>query len=110
MRPIIVVPASEYPGNICLKNAVKFLKDGRYEPANTIVESEQEKYETKKVFEKRIGSHQDGINVTFEVYDSVNNFTMKEWSRVICLFSNGEMFQFKDWPPHDNEMDPRNRN
>lgn len=36
MRPIIVVPASEYPGNICLKNAVRFLKDGRYEPANTI--------------------------------------------------------------------------
>lgn len=62
------------------------------------------------MFEKRIGGHTDGINVTFEVYDSVNNFTMKEWHRVICLFSNGEMFQFKDWPPQENDMDPRGRN
>lgn len=30
-KPIIVVPSSsEYPGNICLKNAVQFLKDGKY--------------------------------------------------------------------------------
>jgi hypothetical protein len=87
-----VVPTSEQPGNICLKNAVKFLRDGRYEPGNQIIESSDEKYETKKVFEKRIGGHQEGFNVTFEVYDSVYGFTSKEWSRVICLFSNGETF------------------
>lgn len=86
------MPTSEQPGNICLKNAVKFLRDGRYEPANQIVQTIDEKYETKKVFEKRIGGYNDGINVTFEIYDSVYGFTQKEWNRVICMFSNGETF------------------
>lgn len=29
-RPIIVVPSSDYPGNICLKNTVQLLRDGHY--------------------------------------------------------------------------------
>lgn len=92
------MPTSEQLGNICLKNAVKFLRDGKYEPPHQVVQTIDEKYETKKVFEKRLGANNDGINVTFEIYDSVAGFTSKEWSRVICLFSNGETFQFKDWP------------
>ena len=103
-RPIIVVPTSEQLGNICLKNAVQFLRDGKYQPPQQVVQTIDEKYETKKVFEKRIGGNHDGINVTFEIYDSVAGFTSKEWSRVICLFSNGETFQFKDWPSgNDNQ-------
>ena len=29
-RPIIVVPGSDYPGNISLKNCVSFLRDGKF--------------------------------------------------------------------------------
>ena len=29
-KPIIVVPASAYPGNISLVNAVSFLRDGKF--------------------------------------------------------------------------------
>ena len=30
-NPIIVVPASDTPGNVCLKNVVRFLSEGRYQ-------------------------------------------------------------------------------
>jgi hypothetical protein len=29
-RPIIVVPGSDYPGNISMKNAIQFLSDGTF--------------------------------------------------------------------------------
>jgi len=28
----------------------------------------------------------------------------KEWDRVVCLFSCGEPFQLKDWPPKEGQM------
>jgi len=94
-KPIIVVPSSsEYPGNICLKNAVQFLKDGKYVLPQDVQQSTEEKYASKRTFEKQIGND----HVTFEVYDSVHGFTKKEWSRVVCLFTHGEEFQLKDWP------------
>lgn len=100
-RPIIVVPGStEYPGNICLKNAVNFLRDGSFiEPDSIKFATEQEKYENKKVFSKKIGDQE----VTFEIYDSTQQFSEKHWQRVVCLFTSGEVFQLKDWPPKDND-------
>jgi len=70
---------------------VKFLKEGRYEPAKSIIETGDDKYATKKEFKKKIGGP-EGVEVTFEVYDSVYGFTNKDWGRVVCLFTNGEMF------------------
>ena len=55
-KPIIVVPGSnDYPGNICLKNAVQFLRDGVYIPPDQVKLSEDDKYQSKFVFEKKIG-------------------------------------------------------
>jgi hypothetical protein len=89
-RPIIVVPGStEYPGNICLKNAVQFLRDGIYiEPNNVKFATDHEKYENKKTFIKKLGDQE----VTFEVYDSTQQFSEKHWQRVVCLFTSGEVF------------------
>ena len=71
-----MVPGStDYPGNICLKNAVLFLRDGIYVPPNEVKQTEEEKYQNKKTFEKKIGES----NVTFEVYDSTHQFTDKHW-------------------------------
>lgn len=60
---------------MCLKNIVKFLSGGRYQLGKDVVQTEEEKYENKKVFKHRLGGHRDGIDVTFEVYDSVHGFT-----------------------------------
>ena len=35
-RPIIVVPASDIPGNISLKNAPQFLGEGKYLDATKV--------------------------------------------------------------------------
>lgn len=52
-KPIIVVPSSaEYPGNICLKNSVQFLKDGKYIPPLEIQLKPDEKYAAKRTFDK----------------------------------------------------------
>lgn len=100
-RPIIVVPASYYPGNICLQNAVKFLESGQYEdPIKLQLKSaDQNKYQ----FNRKIGNEV----VTFEVVDSVYNFTSKQWARVVCLFTNGELFQLKDWPPKEDKVEDK---
>ena len=98
-----MVPASDFPGNISLKNAVKFLQNGNYVAHKDVNQTSEEKYESKKLFTRKIG----GETITFEVYDSVHGFTKKEWRRVVCLFSCGETFQLKDWPPKDdNTSDP----
>ena len=43
-RPIIVVPSSEYQGNICLKNSVSFLSDGKYIEAPKVEMKGDDKY------------------------------------------------------------------
>ena len=35
------------------------------------------------------------------MYDTVNGFNSRDWRRVVCLFTNGEYFQLKDWPYED---------
>ena len=66
--------------------------------------SEEEKYQSKKTFDKKIGDQ----NVTFEVYDSTHTFSEKHWQRVVCVFTCGEVFQLKDWPPKDSNDKPLN--
>jgi len=53
----------------------------------------------------------NGEKVSFEVFDTVQGFTPKQWSRVVCLFTVGELFQLKDWPPSeiDQKLDERKR-
>ena len=101
-KPIIVVPASEYPGNLTLKNVVQFLGDEHtyFNPA-TVKLPDTEKFDQKKTFTKKIGTD----NVTFEVFDSVYSFSKKDWKRVVCIFTNGEPFQLKDWPPKDGDSE-----
>ena len=55
-HPIIVVPASETAGNVCLKNVVRFLSGGRYVLPKEIEQTDEEKYEIKKVFKHRLGN------------------------------------------------------
>jgi hypothetical protein len=99
-RPIIVVPASYYPGNLYLMNAVPLLEQNSYMAPKEAEEKDQDKFQNKKTFTRKIG----GEPVTFEVYDSVYGLTKKDWRRVVCMFTIGEYFQLKDWPPKEDEM------
>ena len=57
-RPIIVVPASEYPGNLALKNAVNFMSGGKYVEHREAARNTNpdEKYDSKKTFSRKIGN------------------------------------------------------
>ena len=73
-KPIIIVPSHDYPGNINLKNAVSFLRDGKYvAPSQVTFESNDEKYQTSRTFDMKICDQK----VTFEVFDTVQGFTPK---------------------------------
>lgn len=97
-RPIIVVPGTYYTGNVCLSNLVPLLADGRYVDLNQD-KSAKDSFDSKQAFVRKIGSE----DVKFEVFDTVHGFTNKEWRRVVCIFTNGEYFQMKDWPPQEHD-------
>lgn len=83
-RPIIVVPASVAPGNICLGNAKSLLQEGHY--AQALSTKPPEGDASKVLIDRRIGDQ----TVTFEVHDSVTAFTDREWKRVVAVFVNGQ--------------------
>ncbi|CDW82797.1 UNKNOWN [Stylonychia lemnae] len=93
------VPGSFYQGNICLGNAIKFLQEGQYvanissvtPTANGL--SQDDKHAKIEV-QRKIGSDQ----VSFEIVDNVQAFDNSQWSRVVAVFTNGQDWQFKDWP------------
>lgn len=69
-------------------------------PSNPPPKRDTEKKENEDYsFTRKIGNEL----VTFEVVDSVYNFSPKQWARVVCLFTNGELFQLKDWPPKEDD-------
>ena len=92
MHPVIIVPAMLVPGNLSLQNIKRFLEDGVYEEdvqsTGNLLTSSQMVSVTRK-----IGTR----NVTFDVYDSVANFTESRWQRVVAVFVNGQDWQFRDW-------------
>lgn len=87
-KPIIIVPASYYQGNLCLGNALDFLQRGQYVPVQA--QESGGKMEVSHVL--------CGETVAFEVMDNVLSFDAKQWARVVAVFVNGHDWQFKDWP------------
>jgi len=53
-RPIIVVPTSDYPGNISLKNCISFLRDGKFVDQKNVKLTDEDKNATKQIFERRL--------------------------------------------------------
>lgn len=62
-RPIIVVPGSESPGNVCMKNIVSFLKHGKYQQPGEVELSYEDRYKTREIFNYKVGGHKDGSEV-----------------------------------------------
>lgn len=36
-------------------------------------------------------------NVDFVIFSNINNFTSEDWDNIVCIFSDGEPWQFKKW-------------
>lgn len=95
-HPVIIVPALLVPGNVSLVNIKRFLEDGMYEEnpdsANPLQAPSSMVQVTRKIGNK---------TVTFDVYDSVTNFTESRWTRVVAVFVNGQDWQFREWKNGD---------
>lgn len=86
-KPIIIVPASYMQGNLCLHNSLSFLKNQKYlDNDGTSGMSDSERYKQNVEFT----SYVNGKEVTFEVYDSVINFTKDHWRRACAVFVSGQ--------------------
>ena len=101
-HPVIIVPGMLVSGNISLANVKRFLEDGLYEEQGSAATMESALQPSHMVtVKRRIGNR----TVTFDVYDSVTNFTESRWTRVVAVFVNGQDWQFKEWKKHDSKRE-----
>ena len=77
-HPVIIVPALLVPGNLALSNVKSFLEKGIYDENETLrsedVVMNQQGQQIVQIT-RRFGNK----SVTFDVYDSVANFTESRW-------------------------------
>lgn len=77
-HPVIIVPALMVPGNLALSNVKSFLENGIYDESMTVTNTDAiMNAQGQQVVQitRRIGNK----SVTFDVYDSVQNFTESRW-------------------------------
>lgn len=92
--PILLVPANK-SAPVNLLNVQDLLQFGVYTKPNP---------ERKLFFEStrpeavQVSRSIGGKLWTFEVRDSVNQFTKEEWKRTILVIADGNEWQFKNWP------------
>lgn len=91
-HPIIVVPAS-MSAMLTLYNAETFLANAKY------VESGDLKKKGARKPSSLFISHRfkNGSLIKFRVVDSVRAFKQDEYNRIVCVFAQGQAWQFKGW-------------
>lgn len=92
--PIVLVPCNKL-APVNLLNVQALLQDGTYfrpdkERTNFFESTRPESVEVKR----NIG----GKLWTFEVRDSTKNFTKNQWLRTVLVITDGNEWQFKNWP------------
>lgn len=99
-RAIIIVPASFYPGNLCLENAKRFLQDAVYTDPSQQQTSSEGVFLTSSnnIFTRKFS----GKEITFEIHSNVRNFTRSDWKRIVAVFVQGSDWEFSDWPKNEN--------
>lgn len=92
--PIVLVPCNKL-APINLLNVQSLLQDGVYQKQtkDRLMFFESTRPETVEV-KRNIG----GKLWTFEVRDSVKNFTKSQWLRTVAVIVDGNEWQFKNWP------------
>jgi len=92
--PIILVPANKN-APVNLLNVQDLLQYGTFTKPNDERKRFWESTRPEKIEVKR---NMGGKLWTFEVRDSVANFTKNQWMRTILVITDGMEWQFKNWP------------
>jgi len=93
-NPIFVVPMNK-SAPVNLLNAQELLQFGTYKEPDKEHIAFFESTRSESVEVKR---NINGKLWTFEVRDSVKNFSKEEWLRTVLVITDGNEWQFKGWP------------
>lgn len=92
--PIILVPCNKN-APVNMANAKQLLDFGAY---SLTPEDKQRAFESNRDDHTLIERCIEGKVWTFEVRDTVKNFTKHQWERVVAVVADGTEWQFKGWP------------
>jgi len=92
--PILLVPANKN-APVNLLNVQDLLQDGKFKS----IDDEHKKFwESTRPESIQVKRNMGGKLWTFEVRDSVANFTKNQWLRTVLVITDGNEWQFKGWP------------
>lgn len=96
--PIIIVPASA-SSMITIHNAQDLLEKGAYISTAEIKKAGKAVKKGAEVFVEHSTQNRTDYSIPqkYQVVDNVRRFGPKEWARVVCVFTDGAAWQFKDW-------------
>lgn len=92
--PILLVPANKH-APVNLLNVQDLLQYGVYSKPD---EEHTMFFESTRAEVVEVSRNIGGKLWTFEVRDSVKNFTKEEWRRTVLVITDGHEWQFKNWP------------
>ncbi|KAJ2488721.1 accessory factor associated with RNA polymerase II [Coemansia sp. RSA 2050] len=92
-NPIIVVPAAT-TSMLTMYNIKSLLQDHQFVDGRAEMEKAGPK--PHEVFVEHTMSY-SGQTVKFRVVDSVQDFTEADWEALVCVFTQGAAWQFKNW-------------
>ncbi|KAJ2059701.1 accessory factor associated with RNA polymerase II [Coemansia sp. S146] len=92
-NPIIVVPAAT-TSMLTMYNIKSLLQDHQFIDGRAEMEKAGPK--PHEIFVEHTMSH-SGQTVKFRVVDSVQDFTEADWEALVCVFTQGAAWQFKNW-------------
>ncbi|KAJ1943308.1 accessory factor associated with RNA polymerase II [Linderina macrospora] len=90
--PIIVVPAAT-TAMINMYNIKDLLQDHKFVESREFMEKGGPKPRELHVDH----TLSDGSSTRFRVVDSVQDFTDNDWAAIVCVFTQGAAWQFKNW-------------
>jgi len=92
--PIILVPANKN-APVNLLNIQELLQNGCFTKPD---EEHKLFWESTRPESVQVKRNMGGKLWTFEVRDSVSNFTKQQWLRTVLVITDGMEWQFKGWP------------
>lgn len=93
-KPIVLVPCSKN-APVNLLNVQELLQNGTYTRPD---EERLSFFESTRAESVEVKRNIGGKLWTFEVRDSVSNFTKEQWYRTVLVITDGMEWQFKNWP------------
>lgn len=93
-HPIIVVPAAT-TAMLNMYNIKQLLQDHQLADGRAVMEQGGPK--PRECFVEHTMKGGSGKTVKFKVVDAVQDFSETDWNSVVCVFTQGAAWQFKNW-------------